>query len=76
MDRRGRKEDIRGNSISELKIWRGQKYEEVGHKQLAEYPEIKQLNEGYMLVFDFRKGKEYTDKWMEVEGKRIYEVVV
>ncbi|HAN09510.1 MAG TPA: AAA family ATPase [Clostridiales bacterium] len=62
--------------VIELKIWRGQKYEEAGHKQLAEYLEIKQLDEGYMLVFDFRKGKEYTDKWMEVEGKKIYEVVV
>ncbi|OGO85216.1 MAG: hypothetical protein A2Y22_01500 [Clostridiales bacterium GWD2_32_59] len=62
--------------VIELKIWRGQKYEETGHKQLAEYLEIKQLDEGYMLVFDFRKGKEYTDKWMEVQGKRIYEVVV
>ena len=38
--------------------------------------EIKKLDEGYMVVFSFRKDKEYTQQWLEIEGRRIYEIVV
>ena len=38
---------------------------------------IQKEETGYMMVFDFRKEKkEYKNEWIEVEGRRIYEVVV
>ena len=62
--------------IIELKKYYDKPREEKGHKQLAGYLEIKNMEKGYMVVFDFRKNKEYTNEWIEVEEKKIYEVVV
>ncbi|QAA33515.1 AAA-like domain-containing protein [Clostridium manihotivorum] len=41
--------------IIELKLWRGEEYHSKGLTQLGEYLEQYSLNEGYLLVFDFRK---------------------
>jgi hypothetical protein len=41
--------------IIELKIWRGEEYHNKGLTQLGEYLEQYNLDEGYLLVFDFRK---------------------
>lgn len=41
--------------IIELKIWRGEEYHKKGLVQLGEYLEQYNLNEGYLLIFDFRK---------------------
>ena len=64
--------------IIELKIWRGEKYEESAHEQLCGYLEAKKADTGYLLTFDFRKGakKEPRGEWIEVEGKRIFDVIV
>ena len=62
--------------IIELKIWHGEKYEEKGIDQLARYLDIQNEDEGYMVIFNFNKSKEYTREWMGVDGKRIYEVIV
>ena len=68
--------------VVELKIWRGEKYEERGRDQLAGYLATRGLDEGYLVTFDFSKKKEqHLDElpqslWMEHEGKRIYEVIV
>ena len=62
--------------IIELKKYYDKPREEKGYKQLADYMEIKRLDEGYMVVFSFRKDKEYTQQWLEIEGRRIYEIVV
>jgi len=62
--------------IIELKKWYRDKYEKKGHEQLADYLNSRNLEKGYMLVFDFREGKKYTDKWIEVKGKKIYEAIV
>ena len=62
--------------IIELKKWYGKAKEDKGHKQLAEYLEIKGADKGYMVMFNFRKRKKYTKEWIEVDGKHIYEVVV
>ncbi|HBY19813.1 MAG TPA: AAA family ATPase, partial [Clostridiales bacterium] len=58
------------------KKWYGKAKEDKGHKQLAEYLEIKGADKGYMVMFNFRKRKKYTKEWIEVDGKHIYEVVV
>ncbi|HAN09611.1 MAG TPA: AAA family ATPase, partial [Clostridiales bacterium] len=62
--------------IIELKIWHGDKYEDKGIDQLVRYLDIQNEAKGYIVVFSFNKNKEYTREWVEVEGKRIYEVIV
>lgn len=63
--------------VVELKIWRGDKYEQQGRDQLSEYLATRGKDEGYLLTFDFSKNKEDKEpEWIEWNGKRIFEVVV
>ena len=63
--------------VVELKIWRGDKYEELGRDQLSEYLAIRGLDEGYLVIFDFSKNKQDAEpQWIEWNGKRIYEVII
>jgi hypothetical protein len=66
--------------VVELKIWRGEKYEERGRDQLAGYLAARGLDEGYLVTFDFSKGKEQgrtaNPHWLEHDGKRIFEVII
>ena len=63
--------------IVELKIWRGDKYEQTGREQLSEYLAIRGMDEGYLVTFDFSKNKSTAEpQWLEVNGKRIFEAVV
>jgi hypothetical protein len=63
--------------IIELKIWRGDKYEESGRDQLAAYLETRHTEEGYLVTFDFSKNKQETKpQWIEWKGKRILETVI
>ena len=62
--------------VIELKIWRGGKYEQEGREQLCEYLEAQNLKKGYMLFFNFNKGKEYSLERIDVDGKEIFEVCV
>jgi hypothetical protein len=43
--------------IIELKIWKGDKYNSDGEKQIAEYIEFYHLKKGYMLTFNFNQNK-------------------
>ena len=52
--------------VLELKIWNGEEYHKKGLAQLGEYLEQYNLDEGYLLVFDFRKLKGETGKIEEV----------
>lgn len=45
-------------SIVEMKIWHGQKYNADGEKQLLDYLDAHNLSVGYMLTFNFNKKKE------------------
>jgi hypothetical protein len=56
----------------ELKIWRGEEYHQQGLKQLAEYLESHNLDQGYLLSFNFNQNKEYKDQEMEVDNKKIF----
>ena len=63
--------------IIELKIWRGEKYEEQGRDQLASYLTVRGSAEGYLVVFDFsKKQKDTAPQWIENKGKRIFEVTI
>ena len=66
--------------VVELKIWRGQKYEEKGENQLAEYLAIRGLEKGFLITFDFsdkqRKKDAIAPTWINCKGKQILEAIV
>jgi PD-(D/E)XK nuclease superfamily len=62
--------------IVELKIWRGQKSHEKGLLQLANYLESQQLAEGYLMIFDHAKIKNWATDEITVLNKRIFMVWV
>ena len=63
--------------IIELKIWRGEKYEQRGRDQLAAYLATRGMTEGYLVTFDFSKTPhDPGPQWVEQHGRRIFEVVV
>lgn len=66
--------------ILELKIWRGEEYHKKGIIQLGEYLNQYNLEEGYLLIFDFRKennlSRQIEENTIEVNGqhKKISEI--
>ncbi|MCL2815019.1 MAG: AAA family ATPase, partial [Oscillospiraceae bacterium] len=68
----------RDQFIVELKIWRGEKYEDEAYEQLAGYMETKKAATGYLITFDFRKEAHKLRKteWIEIDGKQIFSVVI
>ena len=73
--RDGRKMDLVVNYLNqqfiiELKIWRGEKRHCNGYTQLLGYMDKKDLNEGYMLTFDFNQKKKTGGKWIEIDDAR------
>ena len=66
--------------ILELKIWRGQEYHKKGLIQLGEYLNQYNLEEGYLLIFDFRKTEslsgelKVTDIEIGCNNKKIIEM--
>ena len=59
--------------IIELKIWRGDRYNAAGEKQISEYLDYWNLNMGYMLSFNFNKKKEQGVRPVHVGDKLLYE---
>ena len=62
--------------IIELKIWRGERYNAEGEKQIREYLDFFGLTTGYMLSFNFNKKKETGVKQVYIGEKLLYEGVV
>ena len=62
--------------IVELKIWRGERYNSEGKKQICEYLDYWCLDTGYMLSFNFNKKKEQGVKRVEIDGKVLFEGTV
>ena len=62
--------------VIEMKIWRGNAYNERGEKQLSGYLEHYNLKKGYMISFNFNKKKEIGLKEVRVGEKIIIEAVV
>jgi hypothetical protein len=65
--------------ILELKIWYGDSRHEAAYEQLASYLKSKNMDCGYLLTYDFRKKRDrsrHESKWVEWEGKRIFDVVL
>jgi Predicted AAA-ATPase len=62
--------------VAELKLWYGQKAHEEGLKQLTDYLDRQNLNEGYLLIFDHSEVKNWRSEWLETDGKKIFAVWV
>ena len=58
--------------VLELKIWRGQAYHEEGLQQLSEYLDIYGLKQGYLLIFNFNKSKEYKEETIQWGDKELF----
>ena len=67
----------RDRFIIELKIWKGEVYNQEGVEQLLGYMDNYSEKKGYLLTFDFRK-KPVIQKpqWTEYGGREIFEVRV
>lgn len=69
--------DYKGEQfIVELKIWRGNEYNERGEKQLVDYLDFFHKQKGYMLSFNFNKKKEIGIREIRIDGRTIVEAVV
>lgn len=62
--------------VIEMKIWRGNEYNERGEKQLTEYLDFFHQKKGYLLSFNFNKKKKIGMKTIAVGDKVIVEAVV
>lgn len=64
--------------IVELKIWRGEQYRRRGLEQLGKYLDSRNSRKGYLVSFNFNKGKEYARNTISLDGgqKEVYEIVV
>ncbi len=62
--------------VIELKIWRGERYNADGEKQLKDYLDYFGLDTGYLLSFNFNKKKEREVKRLTIDGKVLYEGMV
>lgn len=62
--------------VIELKIWRGAKYHQTELQQLSDYLDTYALKEGYLLIYDFRKEKEYKEERITFKDKELFAVWV
>ena len=62
--------------VIELKIWRGNEYNERGERQLMDYLDYYNKDRGYLLSFNFNQQKEVGVREIRVGDKVIVEAVV
>lgn len=62
--------------IIEMKIWRGESYNERGENQLFDYLDFYHANKGYLLSFCFNKNSKPEAQTISQGGREIVEVVV
>jgi hypothetical protein len=62
--------------VIELKRWYGEKYHQAGLQQLNDYLDIYSLKKGYLLIYDFNKGKSYKEELIQFQDKAIFAVWV
>ena len=62
--------------VIELKIWRGNSYNERGEKQLAEYLDYFHLETGYLVSFCFNRTKEPSVQTVNIGGRTLHEAIV
>ena len=62
--------------IIEMKIWRGESYNERGERQLLEYLDYYHIDKGYLLSFCFNRNKQPGVKTIKIGNREIVEAVV
>ncbi len=62
--------------IIELKIWRGDRYNQDGEKQIIDYLHRFGLSTGYMLSFNYNKNKKPGVEEVRIDDKLLYEGIV
>lgn len=62
--------------VIEMKIWRGNSYNERGEQQLAEYLDYFHLSTGYLVSFCFNKSKQPGVTEVMVDEKKLIEALV
>ena len=62
--------------IIELKIWHGDRYNEKGEQQILDYLDSYGLDTGYLLSFNFNKGKKTGVEEVRIGGKTVFEGIV
>ncbi|MBR5968915.1 MAG: AAA-like domain-containing protein [Lachnospiraceae bacterium] len=62
--------------VIELKIWRGERYNADGEKQILEYLDYFGLDTGYLLSFNFNQKKTPGVERIQIGGKTIFEGIV
>lgn len=62
--------------IIELKIWRGNAYNERGEEQIAGYLDFYHAKKGYLVSFCFNKNKQSGVKTIQIGDREIVECVV
>lgn len=62
--------------VIELKRWYGEQYHQKSLQQLSDYLDLYGLKEGYLLIYDFNKGKVYKEEAIDFQDKRIFAVWV
>jgi hypothetical protein len=62
--------------VLELKRWYGEKAHQEGLRQLSDYLDMYSLKEGFLLIYDFSKNKEYKEEEILFGDKRIFAVWV
>lgn len=69
--------DYRGEQfVIEMKVWRGNSYNERGEAQLSEYLNYYHLKKGYMVSFNFNKKKKIGVEEIRLGDKILVEAVV
>ncbi|KOR31855.1 hypothetical protein TI05_10975 [Achromatium sp. WMS3] len=58
--------------IVELKRWYGEKYHQHGLQQLSDYLDMYALKTGYLLIYNFNKGKSYKEEQIQFQDKEIF----
>ncbi len=62
--------------VLELKRWYGPKAHQEGLAQLSDYLDLYALKQGYLLIYDFNKNKEYKQEQIIFRDKQIFAVWV
>lgn len=62
--------------VVELKIWRGNSYNERAERQLADYLDFYHLKTGYLVSFCFNKKKQSGIRDVIIDDKKICEAIV
>ena len=62
--------------IVELKIWRGNEYNERGEKQLSDYLDYYHKEKGYMISFNFNKNKITGVREIKAGNRTIIEAII